>query len=410
MAIDTTEKKLKAKGKKSKIGLIFWLAVFAITLFTCTIFGWKALAISGLSIFNMYLFIILAMELGKSNTFFTLIEEGQAKGVTIFGRAEKCLLSFTGHRFLGILGTMDEKKYGNHYHKDSWWDVYKLNQDNARPEDKSFWKYFWYNFAKHILFMDLGGLKWVGIWPFYKVYTYNFRWTSLRGQLPTGSVTERTKYEETRDRIIDYILVRQETYLLDLKGIEDQDLISVDIKLVWTNHVVNPFKALFRVRNWLETSTDRLLTYIRRGFAAATWKEFQTSGNLMSTFKDILDELEDKYGVATDGLEIIDLEPPEEFQQAAEKIRMAEAEVDIARHAAEAAIHEAAAITTKAEAEAGRIAKVMGAAKDLGDDGVAMKISEDLAKGGKAVVVMGTARELVNDILGGKERKVLWKP
>ncbi len=382
--------------KRSKTGLVFWLVIFAITLLAYPIFGWKAFAVTGLLILNMYFLIILAMELGKSNIFFTLIEEGQAKGVIIFGRSDKCLLSYTARRFKG------EVEEG-HYHKDSWWDIKALEQEEDRPEDKKFWKYFWYNFAKLILFIELGGLKWVGIWPFYQIYRYNFRWTSLRGQMPTDDPGTDYKYEETRSKIIDYILVRQETYLIDLKGIEDTEQLSVDIKLVWTNQVANPFKALFRVRNWLETSTDRLLTHIRREFSETTWKEFQKGDDLRDKLQTILGEIRDMYGVKTIGLEIIDLKPPEEFKVAAEKIRMAQAEVDVARHTAEAAVHEAAAITTKAEAEAGRIAKVMGAAKNLGDDGVAMKISEDLAKGGKAVVVMGTVKELVKDILGKKE-------
>ena len=379
------EQQAYGKPPRSIVGTLFWLVMATTMVVLATYGNWIGFATLVFAVLDIYASVFLMMELGKKNAFFTIVEEGQAKGVTIFGRAHKCLLAYTSHRFEGELNPKE------HLHSDSFWNIKKLERDQRRPEEKS----WWHNFMRRILFLDLGGLKWVGVWPFYKIYNYTFRWTSLRGQLPTGFSGE-TKYEETREVNIDYILVRQETYLLDLGGIEDKDLISVDIKLVWTNHVVNPFKALFRVRNWLETSADRLLTYIRMGFAASTWKEFQTGGNLMQTFQTILSELEEKYGVATDGLEIIDLKPPAEFQQAAEKVRMAQAEAD-------ASVHQAEAITRLAQAEQRRIEMVMGTAKGLGDEGVAMKIAEDLAKGGKAVVVIGTAKELVKDLVGRRE-------
>lgn len=367
----------------------FWIVLVVLTVLSF-LANWKIGAAIVTLVINVYAFVFLMMELGKRNIFWTMIDEGQAKGVTIFGRADKCLLSFTGHR---LVGTMDEKRHKEHYHKDSYWDIWKLGQQEKRPEEPK----FWYRFMHDILGIELGGLKWVGIWPFYQIYHYNFRWTSLRGQMPTDDPGTDYKYEETRSRTVDYILVRQETYLIDLKGIEDKEQLSVDIKLVWTNQIVNPFKALFRVRNWLETSTDRLLTHIRREFSETTWKEFQKGDDLRDRLQTILGQIEEMYGVKTVGLEIIDLKPPKEFGVAAEKIRMAQADAD-------AAVYEAAAINTRAEAEAGRVKKVMLAAIELGDNAVAMKIAEDLSKGGGQVTIIGSAASsLVKDLLGKKE-------
>jgi hypothetical protein len=69
-------------------------------------------------------------------------------------------------------------------------------------------------------------------------------------------------------------------------------------------------------------------------------------------------------------------------------------------------MHEAAKISTLANAEAGRVRTVMGAAQDLGEDAVAMKIAEDLSKGGGQITVIGsTARTLVDDLLGKRKEK-----
>jgi hypothetical protein len=383
-------------GKKidEHAGLMIWTLLFAITFLFSLFLGWKIWAILALFFVFVYISALLMLELGKRNLFWTLIEEGQAKGVTIFGRAHKCLLAFTTHRFKG------DSDPNAHFHSDTWWDIEHLDQSKLRPE-----KGLWHAFSKHILGLEIGGLKWIGIWPIYQIYTYVFRWTSLRGHMPTDKPTgEDYVYEEARSRLLDYILVRQETYLLDLKGIEDSEQLSIDIKLIWTNKVINPFKALFRVRNWLETSADRLLTHIRREFAKVTWKSFQQGDNLADTLRGILDEIENEYGVKTVGLEITDLKPPAEFLSAAQSIREAQASVQVALHKAEAATHEATAIKTIADAEAERVGKVMGAAIQLGDEGVAMKVAEDLAKGQGQVNFFGTTvMELVKSILGKKE-------
>ncbi|MBI2052260.1 MAG: hypothetical protein HYT38_01100 [Candidatus Sungbacteria bacterium] len=370
--------------KKWFIVINFWSMVATAAFLGSILWSWIfTLLILFLTVVAPYGSAIAVMILARKNIFFTIVEEGRAKGVTVFGRASKCLMSYTSHRFNGEL---DWEEY---YRRDEFWDITRLEQDDNRPEEKS----IWFRFTRYVLGLDLGGLRWIGLWPFHKIYRYNFRWTSLRGQLPTGFAQDSTQYEQTRNEEIDYILVQQATYLLDLTGIEDQDQLSINIKLVWTTQVVNPFKALFRVRNWLETSADRLLTHIRRNFAANTWKEFQSDENVRMMLQPITDELEKLYGVKTIGIEVIELTPPKEFQQAAEKIRMAQAEVIVAEHEAQAA-------RLRGQGEADRIKSVMSAAKELGEDGVAMKMTEDLAKGGKAVVVMGTARELVKDVLG----------
>ncbi|MFY9492916.1 MAG: SPFH domain-containing protein [Minisyncoccia bacterium] len=367
----------------------FWSVVATTTAISGMLWSWiGTLLILFLGVMAVYGFVVLLMVLAKKNILFTIVEEGQAKGITIFGRANRCLLSYTSHRFNG------EIDWETHRRSDEFWEITRLGKDDDRPEEKR----LWFRFIHHTLGIDLGGLRWIGIWPFYKIHRYDFRWTSLRGQLPTGYTAGATNYEQTRVQNIDYILVQQATYLLDLTGIEDQDQLSIKIKLVWTTQVVNPFKALFRVRNWLETSADRLLTHIRRNFAANTWKVFQSQENINVMLQPIADELERLYGVKTIGVEVIELIPPEEFRGAAEKIRMAQAD-------ATAAEHEAKAAKLRGGGEAERIKSVMAAAADLGDNGVAMKIAEDLAKGGKAVVVMGAARDLVADILGKAKRE-----
>ncbi len=381
---------------------MIWTAIVVALRVGGFLWGWvETIEVFGLIILNVYLFVVLALVLGNRNLFFTVVKEGQVKGVVRFGRAHKCIMTFMGHRFRYLV-----EKTGLTY-RDQDWDVINLQEHlkglQQQPDSKLTLKDIkpqkglFRKFMKTVFFIDFGGLYLVGLWPFYKVYTYQFKWTSLRGELPPNIEEEEIaglKYQQARAEMSNHILVRQETYLLVLLGVEDTDLIPVDFKIVWTGKIVNPFKALFRVQEWLETSSNRLLAYLRPRFAESTWKKFHVGDNLLSHYshlKEITGQIEKLYGWYTVGLEISSLTPPPEFAQAALVVRQAEAEKD-------AATHKAEAIRIIAKAESGRIATVFGAAKHVGDEGVAMKITEDLSKGANTTVIIPGAGSLLDTI------------
>src|SRR3989344_5516707 len=366
---------------------IFWVAFLSAAILSSA-WNWRVLPILTLVAIGTYLVVLIMMELGKTNKFFTIINEGQAKGITIFGRSDKCLMAFTAHRFNREI---KPKKY---LHDDAGWDIVHLASCARRPESKSWVK----EFIRHVLFIDLGGLKWIGIWPLYKVYTYIFRWTTQRGQLPEkyseqGSGQEMS-FEEARTKTIDYILLQQVTYLLELKEVEDKDLIPVTIKVVWTIKIVNPFKALFRVHDWLETSSNRLRTYVRAGLGNLTWRQFQQEKNLLTLLgkdaEDIVKGIEDLYGPHTIGLEITELSVPDDFVKAAVQVRNAQAE-------AEAAIHKAEAVKIGAEAEKGRVTSVYADVKAQGEEGVAINLAEKL--GDKTIIMGGPILEVIKGLV-----------
>ena len=366
---------------------VFWTMFALLTGLSVLVVGWlPTLTAVVLIVVNFYLFTLLIYILGNRNIFFTVVQEGSVKGVTRIGRAHRCVMAYRGHRFRGEIG----EEFGTEdlWGKDEYWNVVEFrryleeNSVTFRRPDEGFFR----EFMRQVLFVDLGGLHFVGMWPFYRVYTYQFKFTSLRGELPPDFEAGDIRYRQSRVITLDSILVRQETYALEIKGVEDKNLIPVDIRVILTGHIVNPFKALFRVQEWLETSANRLLAYIRLEFGRSTWEEFQAkyykgAGNLEGLLKPITDDIRNFYGFETVGVEISEFTPPTEFAEASLAVRRAQAD-------AEAAEHEARAIRTRAAAERNLVKTVYQAATEFKEDGVAMKIVEDLSKGANTTILL----------------------
>jgi len=67
---------------------------------------------------------------------------------------------------------------------------------------------------------------------------------------------------------IDYIIVQDDIFYTFIGGAESKDLLPMDIQLLLTIRIVNPYKALFRVQNWLEAVQNQTKPALR-GFAAS---------------------------------------------------------------------------------------------------------------------------------------------
>jgi hypothetical protein len=109
-----------------------------------------------------------------------------------------------------------------------------------------------------------GGLIFMGIWPFDTVYTYKFRWEALR------KVGEAVSHDE----LLDYVFVKSAVYFTELKEAETKGMVPLNIGLVLTIRIVNPYRALFRTHQWLEFVVSRLGPYIRQ-YVPAKKLEFE---------------------------------------------------------------------------------------------------------------------------------------
>ncbi|MCX6764925.1 MAG: hypothetical protein NT148_00045 [Candidatus Nealsonbacteria bacterium] len=151
------------------------------------------------------------------NIFFTLNEEGTAKIVLKGGEFSHAIMRWEGHEF-------NEQ---GHEPNEQW------NVVQAPAEDHLF-----------------GGLRFYGLWPFYTIYSKNFRWQDI--QLVQGK--EELKFHEEN---LDFVLVKPAIYGTDLKEAKTvhPERIPLDVEFLISMRVVNPYKVFFNapplMKSWL---------------------------------------------------------------------------------------------------------------------------------------------------------------
>lgn len=194
----------------------------------------------------LILFPFLALALARHNLFYTLVGEGEAKIVLHNKAFKKVIMRYAGFhldkRFNVVQGSRREQLTKEEAKtKGLSWDGKK------RRKDDKWWRKLWFKLMG-------GGLIFVGIWPFDEVYTYKFRWQALR------KVGETVAHDE----LLDYVFVKSAVYFTELKEAETKGMVPLNIGLVLTIRIVNPYRALFRIHQWLEFAVSRIAPYIRQ--------------------------------------------------------------------------------------------------------------------------------------------------
>jgi len=211
---------------------------------------------------------------------FTLVNEGTAKAVMRMGSFRKFVMAWENHY-------LDD----NYNCKKS-----KKNKKNKPP---------------------FGGLRFVGIRFIDKVYKYKFSWTSI---------THEGEAKVHKDENLDYIILKPDVYLVEVKEAEDKNLLPVDIKAVVTIEINNPYKALFMIQDWFEAVVHKIKPAVRNFITSDTYENLIRDKEDIG--RDITDTLEkenffkefnDNYGVSVKKIEVMQIDPPKEYLEATVK-------------------------------------------------------------------------------------------
>ncbi len=167
-----------------------------------------------------------------------------------------------------------------------------------------------------------GGIWWIGN-PFsHEIHTYNFQWTTLRQKQVAGELVDEFYFQDLSDSKdatgppIDYIDVLDDIFWARIKGCETNDPIPVDITFGMTIRVVNPYKALFRIEQWLESTINRAMPSVRAWVAQIPYitaiKKDETTErekDAILTKTGIDEYIERHWGVRIKGLNIKNIDP-----------------------------------------------------------------------------------------------------
>lgn len=185
-------------------------------------------------------------------------------------------------------------------------DGHKLREDWEIVEDPEYKKPFF------------GGLKILGIRGIYTVHKRDFSWIKA---LPNK------KLEEREENGLDFIFAKVDyQYGVIVEDAEDKDLLPLTVKMILTARIVNPYKAIFKVQNWFDATSSRIIGYIREDISCYSYEEIVVRNDVlpakqvMERLKEgggnsIIKILKEDYGVEVVALETAKIDPPEEYRK-----------------------------------------------------------------------------------------------
>lgn len=284
--------------------------------------GYAALVLFGVVgiIFLVFLPLLIANWLGNikdRDIFFKRVEEGRARAVMLNGQFSKMIMTYKGFKFGRVKNPGDPASY---------WDIV-LDEEHS--------------WVRHIPIFGglIGGLKWIGIWPFAEIHRYTFDWVSW--DLPkTGSgsssarITASEKTSIPHTERLSHILVQKDVYYMRVGEAETrlnpngpvsdtptggqkprfEPGIPVDLELLLTISIVNPYKALFRTQHWLELVTNQLEAFVREFIGRRQFEELfadtEASSNKLTAFlKKETDRIMKEFGVHIELIQIQSVQP-----------------------------------------------------------------------------------------------------
>lgn len=290
--------------------------------------------------------------LAPTNRWFTFVKEGTAKVIV------------KGDAFAGALIQYEGRTFERHAAVQNKWDVV--------DGEESHW---------------LGGFRLYGFWPLYDIYIYKFRWS---GVSEDGTITHKEEW-------LDYIILKDDIYWAKVERCEDKNLLPLDIELLLTIQVINPYKALFNIQNWLEAIVNRIKPFVRGyithdEFKNLIAKKEELGGELMGEFERIglLSEFFDWYGARVKKVEVKEINPPESYR-----------EKTLAPYLAEM---DKKAVIITAEGEEERMERVYSRIQKFADLGKLVRTLEVLEKspekGAKWVIPLPGGAEFLRDVFG----------
>ena len=294
--------------------------------------------------FLLSIFLLIYYVLAPRDIWFTFVEEGTAKTVVRGEQFQRALIQWNGY-------TLDRNPNPNDPEAAKW---------NIIPGKE-----------RHIL----GGIRFFGIWPLDRIYEYKFEWTGLKSD---GSLNRHPPEQ------LKHIFLKQYVYYAEVEKAEDDQRLPLNVSFVLTVAVKNPYKALFKVHNWLDAVMGRIVTAIRNEIAKKPYETLisRMAGISSDIYRDGMNEMvaifKKDYGIEVLNLEIQKIDPPNEQREATLKEYVAKQ--DAKRIVVEAqARADAVVIEAKAKAEA--IERINTMIQKFGKLGELVRYLEALEKG-----------------------------
>lgn len=283
--------------------------------------------------------------LAPTNRYFTFVKEGTAKIVVKGDAFSKALIQWDGYTF-----------------DDKWNVVPGKTENNGKIYKESY--------------HPLGGLRYYGFWPIKDIYIYWFKWSG---------VTEDDKVVHHPRELLDFVLLKDDTYWVEVDQAEDKNLLPLKIELVFTIRIINPRKALFDIQNWLEAVINRSKPAVRDFITQdeyANWIEKKADMGQeifegLEKEKLLDEEFKQRYGVEVRKIQVKDINPPESYREKTLAPYLADLDKQATIIKAKG---DKKATVIRAEGEEKRIEKIFSRIAKFGDTGKLVRTLEAAEK------------------------------
>jgi len=356
--------------------------------------------------------IVLIYSSAKNNIRLTFVKEGTDKAILKYGRFHRSVMYYGGHELdtewsvRNIENEVDvdgniifqqdiTDSQGNIIHHQG--EVIKGKTGKPLRIRKRPWFLF-------------GGLRWLGIPFIHSIYRHKFKWASFEQVGEDGNLVQKVIPHEDE---IDFILVQDDVYYSFVREAETKGMVPVTVEMLLTIRIVNPYRALFRVQDWLEATQNQIKSALRDFVATKTFEELVAQResaavrqeDIEKEFNNFLkvsqiDEfLEENYGVRLRKAGLVNIDAAgdrgESYVAAATKKWEAEREKE--------------RIETIAAAEVERLDKVYTKIQSYGENGLFIRATEAIAEVGKGpsnlvVFPFGSVQSMLEGWLGRKEK------
>lgn len=181
--------------------------------------------------------VAVAYLLALNDICFTFGIEGAAKMVVKNNVFDHAMMWWQGHR-------LNDPRKLSYDRNNRAWEVMGTGDQTRQPSLYAWWQLHW-------RFLELFGIYWYGLYPFKRIYVYEFKWT----EQTLSDANEMKPWH--RDEHTDFIFVKNFAYWIKLVAAEDKDNEPLDLDYLLTIQVSNPYYALFKIDDWLgRTSAD----------------------------------------------------------------------------------------------------------------------------------------------------------
>ena len=263
---------------------ILLLSVLPFAIVWAFLPGWVMATVASLGVVAIYgvMFWLVWNVLAPQDKFFTFVPEGAAKAIVRGGKSKE--------RPEEVKGAVTKFLFQYKDHRlDKDWNLVAAKEHHV-----------------------LGALRWVGIWPFDRIFSYPFTWQHfVAGEGP-----------HTHNEVLDYIFCgKSDKYYQEAEGLEDKDHLPLKVKVLLTLRVVNPYKALFAINGWLRSTLAEMFPLLRDYIGQHTYDELlgvkgSMGGELFTESGQLRDQIRDLHGVEVCAIEILDFDPPAGYRAA----------------------------------------------------------------------------------------------